>query len=86
MGRFDLTYAVTSLSRFSAASREGHTNLANKVFGYLNKYTKQGYDINTQPLNIDMEYNKLDLNMNFGNQYSYFQEEIDDTLPEPLFD
>ena len=34
-GRFDLCYAVSSLSRFSCAPREGHLKLAKKVFGYI---------------------------------------------------
>ena len=45
-----------------------------------------GYEINPQPLTINMEYNKVELKMDFGNQYSYFQEYIDDIFPEPLFD
>ena len=85
-GRFDLMYVVTSLSRFSADPREGNLELSNKVFGYTNKHPKQGYAINPQPLTTNMEYKKVDLNMDFDNQYSYFQEEIDDRLSEPLFD
>ena len=34
-GNFDLTYAVTSLSIFSAAPREGNIYLSKKMFGYL---------------------------------------------------
>ena len=41
------------------------------MFGCLNKYPNQGYDINPQPLT---------------NQYSYFREEINDRFPEPLLD
>ena len=72
-GIFDTKYYVTSFSIFSEASMEGHLDLANKVFGYLNKYSKRGYTINNQPLNISMDDEKVDLRMDFGNQYSYFQ-------------
>ena len=40
-GIFDLTYAVISLSIFSAAPREGHLKLEKKVFGYLKKYKNE---------------------------------------------
>ena len=33
-----------------------------------------------------MEYEKVELNMDFGNQYSYFQGETNEIFPEPLFD
>jgi hypothetical protein len=36
-GRFDLYYAITSLSRFSAASRKGHLAAAREIMGYLRK-------------------------------------------------
>ena len=32
-----------------------------------------------------MEYEKVDLKMDFRNQYPYFQEDIDERFPEPLF-
>jgi hypothetical protein len=48
-GRFDLTFAISSLSRFSAAPRQGHLALAKKVFGYLRKYPKRG-SLSTQNL------------------------------------
>ena len=51
---------------------EGHLDLVYKVFGYMNKYPKRGYATNTQPLNINMDDEKVDLRMDFGNQYSYF--------------
>ena len=87
-GRFDLTYDVTSLNRFSAAPREVQIKLSKKVFGYLNKNPKRGYAINRQPLTIHIHigYKKMDLNVDFVNQYSYFREEINDRFPGPLFD
>ena len=67
-GIFYLTYDVTSIRIFSEAPREVHFDLAKKVFGYLKKYPKRGYAINPQPLDIDMEYKKVDLKMGFVNQ------------------
>ena len=85
-GRMDLTYAVCSLSRFSSAPREGHLVLARKIFGYLKKYPKRGYAVNPEPLRIDIDYSDVMVNVDFGNQYSYFHEQIDTQFPLPLFD
>ena len=35
LGRFDIAYAVNTLSRYSMAPREGHLKALQKVFGYL---------------------------------------------------
>ena len=85
-GRFDLVYDGTSIRIFSVSPREGHLELENKVFWYIKKYTKQGYAINTQPLTINIDYEKVELSIDFGNQYSYFQGETNEIFPEPLFD
>jgi len=34
-GRFDIHYAVSSLSRFAMAPRDGHLQAIKRVFGYL---------------------------------------------------
>ena len=41
----------------------------------MKKYPKRGYALNPQPLTIYMEYDKLELNIYYGKQYLYFQEE-----------
>ena len=64
-----MVYAVTSIIILSASPREVHLDLAMKVFGSLNKYTKRGYSINPQPLNIDMDYYMVELKMYFGDHY-----------------
>ena len=71
-GRFDLAYAIISLSIFSAAPREGHLELVNKAFGYMEKYPKREYAINPQPMTINMEYNKVELKMDFGKSVLLF--------------
>ena len=84
-GKINLTHSVTPISRLSAAPREGDLELSKQVFVYLKKYIKHGYDINTQPLTINMEYEKVELKMDFGNQYSYFKEEKYDRFPKHIF-
>ena len=76
--RFDLSYYVSSLSRFLDAPQVGHIDLYIRVFGYLKKYPKRGYSINPQPLNVDVEYDKVQMKYDFGNQYTYSNENIDD--------
>ena len=79
-GRFDITFAVSSLSRFASNPREGHLNRAYKIFGYLKKYPKRGYVINPQEPILNMKYE--DLVPDFGNQYKDFVEEEDKKVPE----
>jgi hypothetical protein len=76
-GRFDINYAVSSLSRFASAPRAGHLELARKIFGYLRKYPSRGYVINANPPKIDHKYETIQLKQDFGGQYHYFQEDID---------
>jgi hypothetical protein len=85
-GRFDTTYAVALFSRFAAAPRKGHLILTRQIFRYLKKYPKRGYDINQEPLKVDMPYEKVGVKLDFGIQYSYFHEELDPRFLEPLID
>ena len=40
-GRFDITFAVSSLSRFSNKPREGHLKRTEKILGYLKNTRKE---------------------------------------------
>ena len=40
LGRFDVHYATMSLSRFSAAPREGHMKAAQRILAYLKQFPK----------------------------------------------
>eukprot|EP00957_Ditylum_brightwellii_P195243 14874475-Ditylum_brightwellii.AAC.1 len=73
-GQFDLTYAVSSLSRFACAPQQENLTMARRLFGYLKKYPKQGYAINPNPLKMEVKYEKVEVKQDFGNQYSYFKE------------
>lgn len=83
-GRFDINFAVASLSRYAASPREGHLKLAQKIFGYLKKYPKRGYIVNPAPPTIDLDFEIVTTKYDFGNQYHYFKEELDPRFPEPL--
>ena len=41
LGRFDMNYAVNTLSRYSMAPREGHFKAMCRVFGYLTRSLKE---------------------------------------------
>ena len=83
---FDLEYSVSSLSMFLTAPRVGHIELPIIIFGYLKNNPKRGYEINPQPLNIDVNDEKFHMKYYFENQYAYFSEDIDEKFPETLHD
>ena len=85
-GRFDLCYAISSLSRFGAAPRQDHIKHARRVMGYLRKFPRRGYVINPDPPHFDPIYEKVEVKCDFGNQYNYFHEDIDSKFPPPLLD
>ena len=60
------TYEVSSLCRLSAVPSKVHLDLSSKVFGYQNKFPKQGYADNFRPLTIDAYFDKVELNMVYG--------------------
>ena len=50
----DMTFAVSSISRFASKPREGHMRKALKIIGYLKKYPKKGYVIDLRaPIEIE---------------------------------
>jgi hypothetical protein len=85
-GWFDLCYAITSLSPYSTAPREGHLETTCQIMGYLRKYPRKGYVVNPNPPTFDKVYNNDEVKCDFGNQYSYFREELDPRFPEPLLE
>ena len=84
-GRFDICYAVASLSRFSIAPRKNHLQMAEHILGYLKKFPNRGYLINPQNPKINENGRKMSkLTKDFGNQYHYFKEEMDPRFPPAI--
>jgi hypothetical protein len=83
-GRFDINFAISSLSRYAAAPRQGHLILAEDVLGYLKKYPARGYIVNSKPPTMEPQYETIKLKEDFGGQYQYFHEDLDPRFPEPL--
>ena len=49
IGRFDLCFAMSSLSRFGTCPREGHLKLLLHVFGYLKKWPNKAIAVDSRP-------------------------------------
>ncbi len=54
--RYDISYALCSLSRFSAAPREGHFKRLLRVFGYLSAHPHMGLVLDPDDLELDVDF------------------------------
>ena len=61
LGRFDIAYAINTLSRYSMAPREGHLNAMKKVFGYLRNLPKGKIliDVSEPPIRKEVDTKKV---------------------------
>ena len=80
--RFDISYAVSSLSRFQTNPREGHMNAVMRIYGFLKKYPKRGIIIDHRPIEGQPEQEQVKID--FGQQYTDFEEELDPRFPPAL--
>jgi hypothetical protein len=58
------------MSRFSAASREGHLTRVLRIWGYLKQYPNNALGIDHTPLHNKDEIHQKTI-IDFANQYSY---------------
>ncbi len=88
IGRFDVAYATSSLSRFTAAPRKGHLDRVLRVFGYLKKRSNRRImvDSDNPVFTGEVEMLDHDYSEEFMEQYPDAHEEIDAKLPEALVD
>ena len=76
LGRFDINYAVNTLSRFSMAPRQGHLDAMIRVFGYLKKFNKGA-------IVIDPKYpDHSQFNVATYDQWREFYPDAEEMLPE----
>jgi hypothetical protein len=68
--RVDICFATSTMSRFSAASREGHLTRVLRIWGYLKKYPNNALGIDHTPLHNKDEIHQKTI-IEFANQYSY---------------
>jgi hypothetical protein len=69
IGRVDIGFAVSSLSRFSAAPRQGHLELAYYLFGYLKQHRNRRIALDSRPLLINDELLKDSFHPDFLEDY-----------------
>ena len=88
IGRFDVAFATSSLSRFTACPRKGHLERVLRVFGYLAKRPNRRIIIDSRSPNIEDpggELNK-DYTEILAGHYPDAAEEVDENVPKPLID
>jgi hypothetical protein len=83
LGRIDICYTVSSLSRFCAAPREGHYKRVLRLWGYLKKYPDKALAIDARDPLFDPKEPE-DFQPDFEDQYRYATEELDPMFPEAL--
>ena len=85
VGRLDICYATSSLSRFNAAPREAHLELALHIFGYLKRNINRRLIIDSRPLVIDDS--ATGVTCDWSSEYPDATEELDtDRLPRAFGD
>ena len=83
LGRFDITYAVASLSRFNSAPRIGHLERAYRVFGYLQTFPNKSVEVNAKAL-INLPEMEKGLAERMKKVYPDAEEDVSINDPEPL--
>ena len=83
IGRLDIAFAVSSLSRFSTAPRTNHLGMALHLFGYLKKHPNRRIVMDSRPMQIDEELLKNSFHPDFLEDYPDASEDIAPDLPKP---
>ena len=83
LGRFDICYSVSSLSRFNSAPRVGHMHRAIRVFGYLEQNSRKSIVINCDEL-TDLPTMDACLHADMKKKYPDAAEERSNREPEML--
>ena len=82
IGRLDIAFAVSSLSRFSSAPREYHLQLALHMFGYLKKNPNRRIVLDSRPMLVDEELRKTSFHSDFLEDYPDAREDLPTDLPK----
>ena len=90
IGRLDIAFATSSLSRFVACPRKGHLDRALYVFGYLKKRPNRRIRIDSRdPIIVENGAETqldIDYQQKFHDQYPDAEESLDDKVPKPILD
>ena len=82
IGRLDIAYAVSSLSRFNANPREGHLELAMHVFSYLKRFPNKRLLLDSRPMGKDPKLDQESFHPDFLDDYPDAREDLDPELPK----
>lgn len=85
IGRPDICFATSSLSRFGAAPREYHLKLAKQIFGYLKKFPDKRIAMDSTDIDfsqISKDFEKLQAD--FKQDYPWAKEDLDPNFPKPF--
>jgi hypothetical protein len=81
LGRFDISCAIMTMSRFRAAPREGHMKRLKRIYGYVQQYPKGAIRVRVGlPDYSGLKDTKYDWTGIYGN----ISEELPYDMPEPL--
>ena len=84
IGRLDICFAVSSLSKFSANPRQDHLTLALHVMSYMKKYPNRRIVIDINLMKIDDELRKGNLDLDFLDDYKDSEDNLDPNFLEPF--
>ena len=82
IGRFDIAYAISSLSRFSSAPSNGHFDALVRVFQYINKFPDKRLRVDATDPKLQGEC-IIPKNADFTQQYLDAVEGMDQKVPSP---
>jgi hypothetical protein len=83
IGRYDVCFATSSLSRFSSAPREGHLNRVKRIFGYLRANPNKSIKINPSDIEDLPPPMSKDVTSEMRSQYPESIEERSERDPVP---
>ena len=79
LGRFDIAYAVSTLSRYCVAPRDGHFEAMERVFGYLDKFPEGKLVIDPTEPKI-----RQVADFSFGHSWSEFYPDAAEDIPSDM--
>lgn len=82
LGRFDDAYATNTLARFSMAPREGHLEMARRLFGYLKTFSKGRIIIDSRYRDWS-KFPTTKLDSSWSEFYPDATEDIPSNMPTP---
>ena len=84
LGRIDMGFAVSSLSRFSALPREGHLKRAINIVGYMKRHPDRRIAVDSRPMELPASAKPMRSDSEkMKEMYPDAKEEIDPKFPAP---